>query len=429
VVVAQPALLATATQHCRLHRLRVVASSLPQLGEFSRAAAASWPVRYPEHSCCVLAADSPPKLCGRGDERKMPAPAQQAPSSFLAALCSAAPGAGAADSRTPSQGRQQQHAPRHKVRGMTLPPKYAALASMFDAIVRVATLRLRRGQAMLFAAVSAAAGGICHSTITPKHVQQMQAVAGDLIQFVNKGATSTIELPVALDQHRSAKMREKKWSQAFRDQLLLRTRDAYQKFLDSLPANSRPAHTARDAKAWHKRFSLDNDVPDIELPISEDRHPASSKRALTAGAEGSGTSGAKRAAKRPRSEVAVPTSFQFTTGDAVEVVYGGVWYPAEVCAVERGPRPRASAPPPPNFLPFARSPLPLSDCELHAVPYLAHCLRAVRRVFQGTRSMCVAGTRWRTGGSRRKPAGCDGRERPLVQRGCRVFPSHRSCWR
>ena len=125
-----------------------------------------------------------------------------------------------------------------------MPAKYELLARMFEAVDRVANLRMRRGQPLIFTAVAAAAAGICGRTITPTHVQQMQAVAGDLIKFVYNGKKSSIDVfhgrRNEAAERLSPKALEKQRAAEFRKRLFGLTCDAYQRFIDALPAASRP---------------------------------------------------------------------------------------------------------------------------------------------------------------------------------------------
>lgn len=257
------------------------------------------------------------------------------PVDFLAAMCAAPP------PQMPAPAAKRAAAgPTHAVAGpLALPAKYALLAEMFEAVDRVANLRVRRGQLLLFPAVAAAAAGICGHTITPEHVQQMQAVAGDLIQLVSNGLSTSIDAfhgrrdteaerlsPKALEKQRSAE---------FRKRLLALTRRAYQRFIDALPAASRPKHTAMTASDWDRRFVLDS-VPDIDV----DAHRATKAKPNMRQLETESVLERPTKKRQIAGPEALPNALTCSVGDAVEVEYGGRWFPAEVCEVEGGPRPR-----------------------------------------------------------------------------------------
>jgi hypothetical protein len=269
-------------------------------------------------------------------ERPDPEPTQESlpqdGGGFLSALC-AAPAA----AEPSAQPREANHVPTQG--SLALPRKYAQLAHMFEVVDRVAGLRMRRGQPLLFTAVTAAAVRLCDQTISPLHVQQMQTVAGGLIQFLGTGLQSTIDTRCGRqdgeDGQLNLKKLEKKRSRIFRDKLLAFTRAAYQKFIDELPPNSRPNHTALTATAWDGRFNLES-VPDIS-----GTHDRGGKRPRPENRSVSPDESLPTKKYRPQAAAPAPQELLYAMGDAVEVDYGGAWYPAEVCAVEHAPRPRA----------------------------------------------------------------------------------------
>lgn len=181
--------------------------------------------------------------------------------------------------------------------GLVLPRKFTELAQMFDAVTKVADLRLRRGEPPLFSAIVAAAAGVygktaddadLGKTIGVEHVQQMQKIANDMIRYVDRGRSSTIEVlrPANESSHRMNPMAlQSRRSREFRKRLLRITRRYYQRFLNGLPTDQRPDHDAASAVNWDPRFNP-NSIPDIPLPGAPATRPASAAAAAAAAREG-----------------------------------------------------------------------------------------------------------------------------------------------
>eukprot|EP01043_Picozoa_sp_COSAG02_P049066 COSAG02_NODE_4892_length_4859_cov_1.859874_3_plen_362_part_00 len=238
--------------------------------------------------------------------------------------------------------------------GLVLPRKFTDLAQMFDAVTKVADLRLRRGEPPLFSAIVAAAAGVygktaddvdLGKTIGVEHVQQMQKIANDMIRYVDRGRGSTIEVlrPANESSRRMNPMAlQSRRSREFRKRLLRVTRRYYQRFLNGLPTDQRPDHDAASAVTWDPRFNP-NSIPDIPLPAATRPAPAAAA-AAAATTDPPPPPAARNAPVAAPIAVATttcgvstpelvtpdPVDIRCETGDAVEVQYGSAWYPAVV---------------------------------------------------------------------------------------------------
>lgn len=240
--------------------------------------------------------------------------------------------------------------------GLVLARKFNELARMFDAVTTVADLRMRRGEPPLFSAIVTAAANVYGKTaddadggknINADHVRQMEKMASDMIRFVDRGRSSTIEVirpanegpqrmnPMALQSRRSRE---------FRKRLVRVTRRHYQRFLNRLPPEQRPDHDAASAVTWDPRFDP-NSIPDIPLagssapaaaapaaaaPPAPAAPAAAAARGATIATSGGVAAVASCADSTPGLVTPDPVDIRCTTGDTVEVQYGSIWYPAVV---------------------------------------------------------------------------------------------------
>jgi len=319
---------------------------------------------------------------GSGGRRAAPAPAheEQSTSAFLSQVMGAglgSPPEKRAREEPPPKPAAARAAPkaataatkrRRVARGLELPRKFQELAQMFDAIATVADLRARRGEPPLFTAIVAAAANIYGRTgdaradtlasrelgkrINGDHIRQMQVVAEDMIRFVERGRNSTVEVlqPIAEGQPRMNPIAlQSRRSRHFRKKLLRITRRHYHRFLEQLPPDARPDHTAATATAWDARFKVDEWVPDIVLPGAA--APAAAAAAPAAPAQSAAASSTPATAA-PKAKLAAgsadlvtpdPIDMRCAKGDAVEVQYAATWYPAVVRELQA---PRVNGPPP-----------------------------------------------------------------------------------
>ncbi len=299
---------------------------------------------------------------------------------------SAARGARGGEDAVPKRRRVEQ-----KQGGLVLPRKFTELAQMFDAVTKVADLRLRRGEPPLFSAIVAAAAGMYGKTaddadlgkaVGVEHVQQMQKIANDMIRYVDRGRSSTIEVlrPANESSNRMNPMAlQSRRSREFRKRLLRITRRYYQRFLNGLPPDQRPDHDAASAVKWDPRFNP-NSIPDIPLPSAPATRTAPAAAAATAATVAPPPPPAARSAPRAAPTAAAattcgvstpelvtpePVDIRCETGDAVEVQYGSAWYPAVVSEMQGA---RGSGAPPrklPCKVSFARS---SSSAQCRALP-------------------------------------------------------------
>ena len=319
---------------------------------------------------------------GGGGRRAAPAPAheEQSTSAFLSQVMGAglgSPPEKRAREEPPPKPAAARAAPkaataatkrRRVARGLELPRKFQELAQMFDAIATVADLRARRGEPPLFTAIVAAAANIYGRTgdaradtlasrelgkrINGDHIRQMQVVAEDMIRFIERGRNSTVEVlqPIAEGQPRMNPIAlQSRRSRHFRKKLLRITRRHYHRFLEQLPPDARPDHTAATATAWDARFKVDEWVPDIVLPGAT--APAAAAAAPAAPAQSAAASSTPATAA-PKAKLAAgsadlvtpdPIDMRCAKGDAVEVQYAATWYPAVVRELQA---PRVNGPPP-----------------------------------------------------------------------------------
>ena len=280
--------------------------------------------------------------------------------------------------------------------GLVLPQKFTALCAMFDAVTKVADLRLRRGEPPLFSAIAAAAAGLYGKTsddadlgknIGVEHIRQMQKIAPDMIRYVERnGRSSTIEVLRSEGSHRMNPMAlQSRRSREFRKRLLRITRRYYQRWLTGLPPEQRPDHDAATTVKWDPRFRPDT-IPDIPLPGAPGARLAVS--ASSSSSSSSSSSAAATARARPPAAAARvapvscgvstpelvtpdPVDIRCETGDAIEVQYGSSWYPAVVREMQGA---RGTGAPPRKLValalvvvvPFSKSPLLTRRCVLNA---------------------------------------------------------------
>ena len=298
-----------------------------------------------------------------------------------------------------------------KPSGLVLPRKFTELAEMFDAVTKVADLRMRRGEAPLFSAIVAAAAGVYGKTsndadlgknIGVEHVRQMQKIADDMIRYVERGRSSTIEVlrPANEGPHRMNPIAmQSRRSRDFRKRLLRVTRRYYQRFLNKLPTEQRPDHDAGSAVKWDPRFDP-NTIPDI--PLAGAPAAARAPAAAAATAAPPPPPAARRIPRPTPSAVAPavcgvgtpelvtpePVDIRCTTGDVVEVQYGSTWYPAVVREMQGA---RGSGAPPREFFsrfhhrlaPFSTAANPL--CVLNSQAFWSTCMGGTTRRMPGSR--------------------------------------------